>query len=250
MKPNSDFDPKLAAKKLLREARTGALATLMPNSGDPYCSLVNVATAADGSPVLLLSGLAIHTKNIAADPRISLMFDERHEGDPLQGARIMLMGTLAAVRSDAIRNRYLAHQPDAAMFADFGDFAFYQMQVSCAHLVAGFGRILDLEPQDVLTDLSGAQALVDAEGEIITHINGDHADVVGLYAVKLLGAPDGNWRCVGCDPEGLDLQLDRTALRLHFPQRVSHPAALRHMLKELAQQARLERDGQNWDDRS
>ena len=69
MKPNPDFDPKLAAKKLLREGRSGALATLMPARGDPYCSLVNVATAADGAPLMLISRLAVHTKNILADPR-------------------------------------------------------------------------------------------------------------------------------------------------------------------------------------
>ena len=61
-------------------------------TGDPYCSLVNVATDVDGSPILLISQLAIHTKNILADPRVSLMLDERKEGDPLQGARVMLMG--------------------------------------------------------------------------------------------------------------------------------------------------------------
>jgi putative heme iron utilization protein len=69
-------------------------------------------------------------------------------------------------------------------------------------------------------------------------MNGDHADAVRLYATKLLGAPDGNWRCVGCDPEGLELQLERTALRLPFPQRVRGPDALRHVLKQMAEDAR------------
>src|SRR4051812_23499757 len=91
MKPTADFDPRATAKKLIREARSGALATLMAGSGDPYCSLVNVATAIDGTPLLLISKLAIHTKNILLDPRASLMLDERKEGDPLQGARVMLM---------------------------------------------------------------------------------------------------------------------------------------------------------------
>ena len=98
MQPTADFDPKTAAKKLMREARSGALATLMAGSGDPYCSLVNVATATDGSPLLLISRLALHTKNILADARVSLMLDERKEGDPLQGARVMLMGTAVADR--------------------------------------------------------------------------------------------------------------------------------------------------------
>ena len=92
MKPDKTFDPRLAAKKLLREARSGALATLMQESGDPYCSLVNVATAVGGAPVLLLSKLALHTKNLLSDSRASLMLDERKEGDPLEGARVMLMG--------------------------------------------------------------------------------------------------------------------------------------------------------------
>src|ERR1700752_3253411 len=92
MQPSPDFDPRQAAKRLLREGRSGSLATLMPGSGDPYCSLVNVATAADGAPVLLISRLAVHTKNILADPRVSLMIDERKEGDPLEGARMMILG--------------------------------------------------------------------------------------------------------------------------------------------------------------
>ena len=77
MDASSAFDAKTAARKLLREGRSGALATLMTGSGDPYCSLVNVATAFDGSPVLLISRLALHTKNILSDPRVSLMLDER-----------------------------------------------------------------------------------------------------------------------------------------------------------------------------
>src|SRR5881397_1685263 len=93
MQPTPDFKPAVAAKKLLREGRSGALATLMPGTGDPYCSLVNVATAADGSPLLLISTLAIHTKNLLNDQRCSLMIDERKAGDPLEGGRIMLMGT-------------------------------------------------------------------------------------------------------------------------------------------------------------
>jgi hypothetical protein len=113
MQPTPDFNPKTAAKKLLREGRSGALATLMPGTGDPYCSLVNVATAADGAPLLLISRLAIHTKNVLSDPRVSLMIDERKEGDPLQGGRIMIMGTAAVTDDPNARRRYLERQPEA-----------------------------------------------------------------------------------------------------------------------------------------
>ena len=238
MKPTTDYDPKATAKKLMREARSGALATLMAGSGDPYCSLVNTATAADGTPLLLISRLALHTKNVLADPRASLMLDERKEGDPLQGARVMLMGAVAKTESPDARRRYLAYQPEAEMFADFADFAFYELKLKGAHLVAGFGRIVDLTPADLLTDISDAKAMLEAEPGAIEHMNADHADTCRLYATKLLGAPDGAWRCVGCDPEGLDLQWERMGLRLPFPKRVTEPGALRVVLKQLAEQAR------------
>lgn len=238
MKEQANFDPKEAAKRLLREGRSGALATLMPGSGDPYCSLVNVATAADGSPLLLISQLAVHTKNILADSRVSLMLDERKPGDPLEGGRVMLMGKAAATGDQAVRRRYITRHPEAEMFAGFKDFAFYKIELTGAHLVAGFGRIVDLKPSDVLTDLSGADELVEAEPDILEHMNSDHADTCRLYATKLLGATDGEWRCTGCDPEGLELQRERTALRLFFPQPVRAPGVLRMTLKQLADQAR------------
>jgi putative heme iron utilization protein len=238
MQPTSDFDPKAASKKLMREARSGALATLMTGGGDPYCSLVNVATAADGAPLLLISRLAIHTRNILNDARVSLMLDERKAGDPLQGARVMLMGTAVKTDSADARRRYIAHQPDAEMFANFGDFALYAVKIKGAHLVAGFGRIVDLTPADLLTDLTGAEALLAAEPEIIEHMNAEHSDTCRLYATKLLGAADGEWRCVGCDPEGLDLQCERVGLWLPFPKRVKEPGVLRAILKEMAERAR------------
>lgn len=237
MKPDNAFDARLAAKKLLREGRSGALATLMPRSGDPYCSLVNVATAIDGAPLFLLSNLALHTKNILADARVSLMLDERKDGDPLEGARVMLMGSCAKT-DPAVAGAYLQRHLEAEMFANFGDFAFYRMEIGRAHLVAGFGRIVDVGPKDLLADMSDAQALVESETGAIAHMNEDHADACRLFATKLLGGPDGDWRCVGIDPEGLELQQGRTALRLPFPQRVTGPGPLRAVLKELADQAR------------
>jgi len=236
MKPDKAFDARLAAKKLLREGRSGALATLMPGSGDPYCSLVNVATAIDGAPLLLLSNLALHTKNILTDARVSLMLDEHEEGDPLEGARIMLMGTCAK-SAPSVAAAYIRRHPEAEMFANFADFAFYRLEIGRAHLVAGFGRIVDINAKDLLADLSDAQALIEAESGAIAHMNEDHADACRLYATKLLGAPDGDWRCVGIDPDGLELQQGRTALRLPFPQRITAPGPLRAVLRQLAEQA-------------
>src|SRR6202035_5458467 len=110
MQASPEFDAAQVARSLLRRSRQGALATLMAGSGDPYCSLVNVATHADGSPILLISQLALHTRNILGDPRVSLMLEERAEGDPLQGARIMLAGhaeQASAADTEPLRRRYL-----------------------------------------------------------------------------------------------------------------------------------------------
>ena len=124
------------------------------------------------------------------------------------------------------------------MFASFADFAFYRMEIGRAHLVAGFGRIVDINAKDLLADVSDAQALIEAESGAIAHMNEDHADACRLYATRLLGAPDGDWRCVGIDPDGLELQQGRAALRLPFPQRITAPGPLRAILRQLAEQAR------------
>lgn len=241
MDPNTTVKPPRLARSLLRRSRQGALATLMAGSGDPYCSLVNVASAPDGSPILLISRLAIHTKNILADPRVSVMLDERAPGDPLEGARIMLAGTAAQAQGDdaaLLRRRYLAAHPSAETFVDFADFSFFRITPKGLHLVAGFGRIIDLAPSDFLTDLTGAESLIDAEPDIVAHMNADHLDTMNLYASKLLGSDAGEWRCTGCDPDGLDMQDGAYTLRLDFPQRVITPTALRQALKSLADQAR------------
>src|SRR5258708_25117480 len=138
MQETADFSASQLARSLLRRSRQGALATLMPGSGDPYCSLVNVASNWDGSPILLISRLALHTRNILGDPRVSLMLDERAEGDPLEGARIMLAG-LAEQAGDAddevLRRRYLNAHPAAEAFVSFKDFSFFRITPAAAHLV-------------------------------------------------------------------------------------------------------------------
>jgi heme oxygenase (biliverdin-IX-beta and delta-forming) len=241
MQETPDFDAGVLARSLLRRSRQGALATLMPGSGDPYCSLVNVATHPDGSPILLISRLARHTRNILSDSRVSLMLDERAEGDPLEGARIMLAGR-AGQADDAelaaLSRRYLAAHPTAEAFVNFKDFSFFQIKPSGVHLVAGFGRIVDLEPAQFLTDLTGAEALLEAEQGALEHMNADHRDAMNLYATTLLGAEAADWRCTGCDPDGIDMQAAAKALRLQFPERVTNATALRKMLVKLAAEAR------------
>jgi putative heme iron utilization protein len=241
MEPITDFNPSKLARSLLRRRRQGALATVMPGTGDPYCSLVNLASHPDGTPILLISRLAIHTRNILSDPRVSLMLDERAPGDPLEGARIMLQGRAEGVAKDQleiVRRRYLAAHPSAEGFVDFADFSFFRIAPSGTHLVAGFGRILDLKPDQFLTETSDSQGLIEAEAGAVEHMNADHREALNLYATRLLGAAGGDWRCTSIDPDGIDLQAGDATLRLDFPERVTSPDELRKMLVKLADQAR------------
>ena len=241
MQPSPDFSPSRSAKWLLRRSRQGALATVMVNSGDPYCSLVNVAANPDAAPLLLISRLAVHTRNILADSRVSLMLDERVAGDPLEGARIMVAGRAEELSGEAAslaRRRYLAAHPSAEAFVDFKDFAFFRIAPSGLHLVAGFGRIIDLKPEQFLTDIADASDLLEAEASAVEHMNEDHREAMNLYATKLLGAEAADWRCTGCDPEGMDLQADGRTLRLEFPERVKTGTELRKILVRLAGEAR------------
>jgi putative heme iron utilization protein len=168
------------------------------------------------------------------------MLDERAEGDPLEGARIMLAGR-AEQAGDAdepvLRRRYLNAHPSAEVFVNFKDFSFFRIRPAGAHLVAGFGRIVDLTPERFLTDISDADTLLEAEQGAIEHMNADHRDAMNLYATKLLGAEQADWRCTGCDPDGMDMQAGAKTLRLEFPERVTNGTALRKMLIKLAAEA-------------
>jgi putative heme iron utilization protein len=231
------FDPAGTAKSLIRLTRYGSLGTL-DTDGAPYASLVNVATDVDGRPILLVSRLALHTRNILRDARVSLLLSHVGEGDPSAHPRVTIKGRAVATPDERIRQRFLARHPASAAYAGFGDFGFYGIDPERAHLVAGFGRIHDLDPAQILTDVTDAESLLAAEASAVEHMNEDHGEALALYAVRLLGEEPGPWRTTGIDPDGIDLMAgDRTA-RLAFPERVTDGSALRRTLKLLADQAR------------
>lgn len=243
----ADFRPADLARTLLRATRTATLATLDRHGGYPFASLTNVATDADGSPLILVSKLATHTANLEQDGRASVLLAETGKGpgkgDALAHPRLTVLGTFKPVARDSaedgrVRRRFLARHPKAELYAGFADFAFWRMAVVSAHLNGGFARAADLTAADVLTDVSDAADLLAAEEGAVAHMNGDHAEACRLYATRLLGAADADWTCTGLDPDGLDLQAGQTALRLPFPQRVTGPGELRAVLKQLAAQAR------------
>jgi putative heme iron utilization protein len=233
----TDFDPVRVAKQLMREACIGALASLRPD-GAPYASLVTVATLPDGAPLLLLSRLARHSENIGRDPRVSLLLDGRGADDPLAGARISIAGRTVRIDDAVARRRFLARHPEAAGYAGFADFSYWRIEIEGAHLVAGFGRIVDLESEQLITKIDDASQLLAAEEGALAHMNRDHADAIALYATRLLGAEAGEWRVIGIDPEGCDLMLNERVRRLEFSERVQEPNQLRKILAALTAHAR------------
>lgn len=238
------FDPVAATRAVLRAASTGALATLGPG-GAPFASFVTVATDHDGTPLLLLSRLAVHTRNLDADPRCSLLLvaPGGEGGDPLAGARATLEGRAVRVPPsgadvDRIRRRFLARHPEAEGYAAFSDFGFFRLETDTAHLVAGFGRIHAVGAGDLLAGPDVAAAFAEGEAGVCGHMNEDHADAVERYAVALLSQPPGAWRVVAADPDGLDLALDDTVVRLPFPARQAAVMDLRRTLKAMSDLAR------------
>jgi putative heme iron utilization protein len=229
----------LAARSMVRAALKGSLASLLTPSGHPYASLLLTATEPDGAPVFLISKLALHTKNLSVDARCSLLIDGTGtDADPMAGARITLIGEARPTSSATARARFLARHPAAEGYADFPDFSFYAFDITSAHFIGGFGRIVDLKRDELLIDVSGAEALIEREGDITGHMNEDHADAIELYAVRLLGASPGAWRMSGIDPEGCDLVLGARALRLPFEARVTNGEEARKELVRLVAVAR------------
>src|SRR3954464_5509561 len=195
----ADFDPKGLAKILLRSIRAGTLGTLDRNTGHPFASLVTVATDVDGSPLILTSRLSTHTANLENDGRASVLLAETGKGDPLAHPRLSVLGAFAQIEKESadearLRRRFLARHPKAELYAGFGDFSFWRMQVASAHLNGGFARAAGLSAADVLTDMAGADEMVAAEEGAVAHMNADHTDAIELYAVDLLGEAEGPWR--------------------------------------------------------
>lgn len=236
------------AKELLRSVRAGALATLVPGKAFPFASLVNVATAPDGSPILLLSRLAAHTRHLASDPRLSLLLVQTGAGDPLAHPRVTIMGTGECIIDPharaALKARFLAKHPQSALYADFADFAFWRVAMDEAHLTGGFGRQGHFKATSMATSLDGAEALVAAEAQALSEVNALHQEALARLAIGLAGQPDGPWQATGIDPDGIDLGCgDRTA-RIAFPRPVRRLEDLRETLPQLIEAARQAASGQ------
>lgn len=233
-------------RALLRGADRATLATAQRDAGGwPYASLVMIAVDMSARPLLLISRLADHTKNLEDDPRASLMIDATQGLDePLTGARATVMGRMAVIDdpdATAARDRFLRRHPSAEMYAGFGDFGLWRMSIERAHLVAGFGDIHWIDGGTVTRPPDGT--LAEQESEVVEHMNADHADAIELYAHVLLGRQGSGWRLSGVDTEGADLRRAGEVARLAFDKPVHDAEGARVELVRLVKRARTAESG-------
>jgi putative heme iron utilization protein len=235
-------DPARMVRELIRSNDRAALASALPGGGPdggwPYASLVLVAVDHDLAPILLLSDLADHSKAIAADARVSLLFDGTAGLDqPQTGPRVSLLGRAARTGDERLKRRFLARHPDAALYAGFKDFNFYRVAPERAHLVGGFGKIRWFTLAELMP-VPPPAALAEAEQGIVSHMNQDHADALDLYARKLLGRAGEGWRMTGIDAEGVDLRQGGQVARLCFDAPLAAAEQARQALIRLVEKAR------------
>lgn len=231
------------ARTLLRTSRYGSLAVLDATSGAPSVSRVGVATDVDGSPILLVSGLAPHTAALRKDARCALLLGEPGKGDPLAHARISIEAVAGEVARDSaehlrLRARYLNHQPKAGLYVDLGDFRFFKLEPKAASLNGGFGKAYALTADHLLSRTALTAEIAAKESGAIEHMNGDHFDSVDHYARHFLNAPQGNWVLAGIEEDGITICLGDDVRRIFFDTPLASADDMHLTLVRMARTAR------------
>ncbi len=233
--------PAWAARKLLRAAQAGTLASSA--DGQPFASLVTPACAPDASILLLLSDLSEHTRHLRAEPRCALMVvGDALEKNPQTAPRVTLTGLAEPLDDSFLKARWLAVHPYAALYADFADFHLWRMFPRAALFVGGFARATRLRQADLTPDPAAVAALAAAEPDILAHCNADHADAMTTLANAAGGVGDG-FQMVAADVDGCDLALDEKVVRVAWSAPVADAGAVRQELIGALKRARGVEDG-------
>lgn len=225
----------------------GALSTLAPDpSGYPFGSVVSFGLADDGDPLFFVSHMAEHTQNALRDPRASLLVTEpvADGADPLASGRVTLLGLLAPIDAadlDVARERYLAANPAASYYIDFGDFTFLRLTVDHLRYVGGYGRMSWVDAPAYKA--AEPDPLADAAAGIIGHMNDDHADAQVLFCRHFAGLAETTEASMSAvDRYGFDLVAvtpgHRTPVRLAFPEECTTGEQVRTAMVAMVAEAR------------
>ena len=199
-----------------------------------------------GRPIYLISSMAMHTQNIATNPRGSLLVTQSDaDGDVLGASRVTLMGKIARVGEDEkspVRELYLASYPNASYWVDFEDFNFYRMDIVDVYYVGGFGVMGWVSAEDYLA--AAPDPLADGAGGIISHMNADHEDALLLLAGSQAKIEASSAQMTAVDRLGFHVRL-KTAdgmrgTRIAFSREVSSAEETRKVLVEMVKAAKAE----------
>ncbi len=232
------------SRQIIRSARKAFLNTIANPSdsafaGWPSSSMVTVVAAWDGAPVLMLSDIAYHAQNIKADARCALLFDgTQNYVNSQEGPRVSVVGRLKKTTDKKLHYRFLNRHPSARLYAEFGDFNFYKMNVEKFHFVGGFARAIWVNKRKALLAKADWSEIAASEQGIIEHMNTDHADALRLYGTKLLKKRGQHWQMIGIDPEGCDLKCGKSLHRLNFEEINTSSAKIRATLVDLVARAK------------
>ncbi len=231
------FEAIRVARDVLLTSRTCGLATLDPASGYPYNTATNIAVEPDGTPFFFAARLALHARNIEADPRISLVLAPFNKGDALTLPRLTLVGR-AELMSDnetpLAKARYVARYPKAKLYLALPDTQLYRTRIDGVQINGGPARnASNITAEDLRTDLSGADALMTAVDDEIARTNTIKGEA-SRFAV-MAGKKPGAWKVTSIDPDGVNLASSQDLARLWFAERVTD---LNQLTKALTQSAK------------
>lgn len=232
------------ARQFLFSTRHAILSThSMKYPGFPFGSVAPFVCNQQAEPVILISTIAEHTKNIQENPKVSLLVFSGAE-DLQANARLTLMGEAFPCdkQDEDLRARYLRALPQSASYFDMHDFHFYRIQIEQVRYIAGFGRMGWFEGSALNNDLADSM-LASQEGGIITHMNEDHKDNLLQYCQHVHGIAADHAEMTGLDAEGFDVKYTQGEevqgmLRFHFEQPVLNAMDARKALVALAQACR------------
>ncbi|HEX5588620.1 MAG TPA: DUF2470 domain-containing protein [Acidimicrobiia bacterium] len=234
-------------RTLVASARRGALSTVaIEPAGYPYGSVASYGLDDAGNPLLFVSLMAEHTQNALRDARASLLVTEPvpDGADPLASGRVTLLGELLPVADPdrpLARDRYLAANPAASYYIEFGDFAFYRLEVQSIRYVGGYGRMSWVDTAEYAT--AEPDPLVDAAAGIIEHMNADHADAQVLFCRHFAARPDTSAATMSAvDRYGFEMiavsEAGRAAVRLEFPEECTTGDEVRRAMVAMVGEAR------------
>jgi putative heme iron utilization protein len=235
------------ARTLVYVTRIGSLSTLSRKQlGFPFGSVMPYGLDDQGRPIFLISTMAMHTHNLQADPRASLLVTQDDAGgDPLGASRVTFLGNVLPIPQSEVaeaRKLYLARYANSKYWVDFEDFSFYRMDVVDIYYVGGFGVMGWVSVAEYVH--SQPDPLADSMAEILQHMNADHKDALVLLARKFARIESQEAKMTAVDRLGFQVRV-RTqdgirGARIAFLREVSNPAETRKVLVEMVQQARSE----------